>query len=90
MQKHAHLPNGPMPEFQKFYYELAQGNTKAQLAALLEMVTTVAGALRHRLPVSRRRRGQSRASPTGTSAPPMLRSIEHETALKLLPRLSET
>ena len=37
-QKHAHLPNGPMPEFQKFYYELAQGNTKAQLAALFEMV----------------------------------------------------
>ena len=27
-----------MPEFQKFYYELAQGNTKAQLAALFEMV----------------------------------------------------
>ncbi len=38
VQKHPHLPNGPIPEFQKFYYELAQGNTKAQLFALLEMV----------------------------------------------------
>jgi predicted TIM-barrel fold metal-dependent hydrolase len=38
VQKHPHLPNGPMPEFQKLYYELAQGNTRAQLAALLEMV----------------------------------------------------
>ena len=58
VQKHAHLPNGPMPEFQKFYYELAQGNTKAQLAAPVRDGRRVAGALRHRLSVPRRRRGQ--------------------------------
>jgi predicted TIM-barrel fold metal-dependent hydrolase len=38
VQKHPFLPNGPMPEFQKFYYELAQGNTKAQLYGLSQMV----------------------------------------------------
>jgi predicted TIM-barrel fold metal-dependent hydrolase len=38
VQKHAHLPNGPMPEFKKFYYELAQGNTKAQLYGLSQIV----------------------------------------------------
>ena len=37
-RKPAHLPNGPMPEFKKFYYELAQGNTPGQIAALLKMV----------------------------------------------------
>src|SRR5262245_14835415 len=38
-RKLAHLPNGPMPEFKKFYYELAQGNTPGQIAALLKMVS---------------------------------------------------
>jgi predicted TIM-barrel fold metal-dependent hydrolase len=32
------MPNGPMPIFQRFYYEIAQGNTPGQLAALMEMV----------------------------------------------------
>ncbi len=38
VQKHSFLPNGPMPEFKKFYYELAQGNTKAQLFGLSQIV----------------------------------------------------
>ncbi len=33
-----YLPNGPLPEFRKFHYELAQGNTPGQIAALLKMV----------------------------------------------------
>jgi len=37
-RKPAFLPNGPMPEFRKFHYELAQGNTPGQIAALLKMV----------------------------------------------------
>ena len=86
VQKHAHLPNGPMPEFRKFYYELAQGNTAGQLAALFKMVPVVAGALRHRLSVPRRRRGQRRHRGHGFNAAD-LRAIERETALKLLPRL---
>jgi predicted TIM-barrel fold metal-dependent hydrolase len=32
------LPNGPLPEFRKFHYEIAQGNTPGQLAALLKLV----------------------------------------------------
>lgn len=32
------FPAGPMPIFRKFFYEIAQGNTPAQLAALMAMV----------------------------------------------------
>jgi len=32
------FPNGPLPVFQRFYYEVAQGNTPGQLAALMQMV----------------------------------------------------
>jgi 6-methylsalicylate decarboxylase len=38
-RKPANLPEGPLPEFRKFYYELAQGNTSGQIAALLKMVS---------------------------------------------------
>jgi predicted TIM-barrel fold metal-dependent hydrolase len=37
-RKLPHLPDGPLPEFAKFNYELAQGNTPGQIAALLKMV----------------------------------------------------
>jgi predicted TIM-barrel fold metal-dependent hydrolase len=37
-RKPADLPNGPLPEFRKFHYEIAQGNTPGQLAALLKLV----------------------------------------------------
>jgi predicted TIM-barrel fold metal-dependent hydrolase len=32
------FPEGPLPIFRKFYYEVAQGNTLGQLAALMQMV----------------------------------------------------
>ena len=32
------FPDGPLPLFRKFFYEVAQGNTPAQLTALLAMV----------------------------------------------------
>ena len=32
------FPNGPLPIFRRFYYEVAQGNTRGQLAALMQMV----------------------------------------------------
>jgi predicted TIM-barrel fold metal-dependent hydrolase len=86
VQKHPHLPNGPMPEFQKLYYELAQGNTRAQLAALLEMVT-----------VSQLMYGTDYPYRDGAEvndgianwkfSPAELRAIETETARKLLPNL---
>jgi predicted TIM-barrel fold metal-dependent hydrolase len=34
------LPNGPVPLLQKFYYEVAQGNSPGQIAALLKLVPT--------------------------------------------------
>src|SRR5262249_44116118 len=37
-RKSANLPEGPLPEFRKFRYELAQGNTPGQIAALLKLV----------------------------------------------------
>jgi len=36
-QKYSFLANGVMPELKKFYYDVAQGNTGAQLAALTRL-----------------------------------------------------
>ena len=38
-RKDARMPNGPMPILQKYFYEIAQGNTPGQLAALMKLVT---------------------------------------------------
>jgi predicted TIM-barrel fold metal-dependent hydrolase len=46
-----YLPNGPLPEFRKFHYELAQGNTPGKIAALLKMVAAGTSSLRDRLSV---------------------------------------
>ena len=32
------MPDGPVPVLQKHYYEVAQGNTPSQLAALMKLV----------------------------------------------------
>jgi 6-methylsalicylate decarboxylase len=85
-RKPANLPNGPMPEFRKFYYELAQGNTPGQIAALLKMV-----------PISQVMYGTDFPFRDGAEVnqgiadwgfgESDLRAIERETALKLLPRI---
>jgi predicted TIM-barrel fold metal-dependent hydrolase len=33
------MPEGPLPILRKHYYEVAQGNTPGQLAALMKLVT---------------------------------------------------
>ncbi len=38
-RKDARMPNGPIPILQRFHYEIAQGNTPGQLAALMKMVS---------------------------------------------------
>jgi 6-methylsalicylate decarboxylase len=86
VQKHPFLPDGPIPEFKKFYYELAQGNTKAQLGALFELV-----------PVSQVLYGTDYPYRDGAEvnggiehwkfSATDLRAIESETARKLLPHL---
>jgi len=86
VQKHAHLPNGPIPEFQKFYYELAQGNTKAQLAALFELVSVAQVLYGTDFPYRDGAEVNGGIANWKFSAAD-LRSIENETARKLLPHL---
>ena len=33
------MPDGPLPILRKYHYEVAQGNTPGQLAALMKLVT---------------------------------------------------
>jgi predicted TIM-barrel fold metal-dependent hydrolase len=85
-RKLQHLPNGPLPEFQKFYYELAQGNTAGQIAALLKMV-----------PISQLMYGTDFPYRDGAEvnagiaaygfAAAEIPAIERDNALKLLPRV---
>ena len=76
----------PLPAFRKFYYELAQGNTPGQIAALLKMV-----------PISQVLYGTDYPFRLGAEVNDAIaaygfggddiRSIEREVALKLMPRL---
>jgi predicted TIM-barrel fold metal-dependent hydrolase len=80
------MPNGPMPILQRFYYEVAQGNTPGQLAALFKMV-----------PVSQVMFGSDYPFREGVEAvggladyklnDADLRAIESENAIKMMPRL---
>jgi len=88
VQKHAHLPNGPIPEFQKFYYELAQGNTKAQLAGLFQLVGVSQVLYGTDYPYRDGAEVNSGIAAWNFSAAD-LRSIEQETARKLLPKLKQ-
>jgi len=38
-RKDARMPNGPLPILRKYFYEVAQGNTPGQLAALMKLVS---------------------------------------------------
>jgi len=38
-RKDPRMPDGPLPILRRYYYEIAQGNTPGQLAALLKLVT---------------------------------------------------
>ena len=85
-RKPAHLPDGPLPEFRKFQYELAQGNTPGQIAALLKMV-----------PISQVLYGTDYPFRDGAEvnrgiadwgfSPADLQAIERDNAMRLLPRI---
>ena len=78
-RKPAHLPDGPMPEFRKFHYELAQGNTPGQIAALFKMVPVSQVLYGTDYPVPRRRRGQPRHRRMGVQRRPIcVHAIERE------------
>ena len=75
-----------MPEFRKFYYELAQGNTPGQIAALLKLVSISQVLYGTDFPF--RDGGEvNRGIAEWGFTPADERAIERENALALLPRL---
>jgi predicted TIM-barrel fold metal-dependent hydrolase len=82
----AHLPNGPMPEFKKFYYELAQGNTPGQIAALLKMVAISQVMYGTDFPFRDGAEVNAGIAEYGFT-PADIAAIERGNALNLLPRL---
>jgi predicted TIM-barrel fold metal-dependent hydrolase len=85
-RKPAHLPEGPLPEFKKFYYELAQGNTSGQIAALLKMVPLSQVLYGTDFPFRDGAEVNAGIAAYGFK-PNEVRSIEREVAIKLIPRL---
>jgi 6-methylsalicylate decarboxylase len=80
------LPNGPLPEFRKFNYELAQGNTAGQIAALLKMVSISQVLYGTDFPFRDGAEVNQGIADWGFAAAD-LQAIERENAVKLLPRL---
>ncbi|HEX5211306.1 MAG TPA: amidohydrolase family protein [Pseudolabrys sp.] len=85
-RKPAFLPNGPLPEFRRFHYELAQGNTPGQIAALLKMVALEQVLYGTDYPFRPGAEVTDGIAAYGFSAVER-QSIERDAALKLLPRL---
>ena len=76
----------PLPAFRKFYYELAQGNTPGQIAALLKMVPISQVLYGTDYPFRDGAEVNAGIAAYGFSTED-IRSIEREVALKLLPQL---
>jgi 6-methylsalicylate decarboxylase len=87
-RKDARLPNGPIPELRKLYYEVAQGNTPAQLAALLKLASLSHVLFGTDFPFRPGAETVVGIAEYQFSAAD-LRAIERENALALLPRLRE-
>jgi predicted TIM-barrel fold metal-dependent hydrolase len=85
-RKPAHLPNGPLPEFKKFHYELAQGNSPGQIAALLKMVPVSQVMYGTDYPFRDGAEVNQGIADWGFNAAD-LRAIERENAFRLLPRI---
>jgi predicted TIM-barrel fold metal-dependent hydrolase len=85
-RKPAHLPNGPLPEFAKFNYELAQGHTPGQIAALLKMVSISKVLYGTDYPFRPGSEVNDGIAAYGFSAAD-IRAIERENAAALLPRV---
>jgi len=80
------LDGGALPILRKFYYELAQGTTPGQLAALLKMAP--ASQLLYGTDYPFRPGAEVNAGIAAQGfAADEVRSIEHEAAQKLMPRL---
>jgi 6-methylsalicylate decarboxylase len=88
-RKLAYLPDGPLPAFRKFYYELAQGNTPGQIAALLKMVSVSQVMYGTDFPFRDGAEVNHGIAEWGFAAADQ-RAIERDNALKLLPRVKAT
>jgi 6-methylsalicylate decarboxylase len=80
------VPNGVRPELGKFYYEIAQANHPAALAALLDLVPisqVLFGSDYPLRPISEAVQGVSKYNFSAAQR----RAVERENALKLMPRL---
>jgi len=85
-RKQTNLPEGPLTEFRKYYYELAQGNTPGQIAALHKIVSISQVMYGTDFPFRDGAEVNQGVADWGFSAADQL-AIERENALKLLPRL---
>jgi predicted TIM-barrel fold metal-dependent hydrolase len=86
VRKDPHLPDGPLPLLRKFYYELAQGNTRAQIGALLQMAPVSQVLYGTDFPFRNGAEVNSGIAAYSFGADDV-RSIEREAALKLMPQL---
>jgi predicted TIM-barrel fold metal-dependent hydrolase len=85
-RKPAFLPDGPLPEFRNFHYELAQGNTPGQIAALLKMVDLEQVLYGTDYPFRPGAEVNAGIAAYGFSTAER-QSIEHGAAIKMIPRL---
>jgi 6-methylsalicylate decarboxylase len=82
------MAGGAAPILRKFYYELAQGNTPGQLAALLKMAPVSQVLYGTDYPFRNGAEVNDGIAAYGFS-PDDMRSIERDMALKLIPRLKQ-
>jgi predicted TIM-barrel fold metal-dependent hydrolase len=80
------FPDGPLPIFQRFYYEVAQGNTPGQLAALMEMVKISQVMFGSDYPF---RKGIEAVEGVHNYkfSPDEIKAIDSENAIRVMPRL---
>jgi predicted TIM-barrel fold metal-dependent hydrolase len=80
------FPNGPLPIFRKFFYEVAQGNTPAQLAALTAMVDVSQVMLGSDYPF---RKGIDAVEGVHNYkfSPDEIKAIESQNAIRVMPAL---
>jgi predicted TIM-barrel fold metal-dependent hydrolase len=80
------FPNGPLPIFQRFYYEIAQGNTRGQLAGLMDMVKISQVMFGSDYPF---RKGAEAVAGEHdfTFSPADLKAIDSENAIRVMPGL---
>jgi 6-methylsalicylate decarboxylase len=87
VRKDPRMPEGPLPIVRKYFYEIAQGNEPGQFAALLKLVPISQVMFGSDYPYREAREALDGMQAYGFSAADRA-AIDHENALKLLPRLA--